>query len=165
MELNHCPYIGLLKLKHILCVSNSWYILSTFSRTQVWLTGWLRAGRFTQDHLIEMRASHVNQIFHVTLFHNHSSSFAIFRDIYSDRFSRSFTKVCGFKRELTDKFSSPAMTMGKLHCELLWNPLNFRESSWTMVVIICQFPSFFTKIRESPCFNSLGMRAHKCARG
>ncbi len=33
----------------------------------------------------------------------------------------------------------------------------FRESSWTMVVIICQFPPSFTKIRESSRVNSLGM--------
>ncbi len=52
------------------------------------------------------KPSLVNKILHVTLFHNHSSSFAIFRDINSDRFSRMFTKVRGFWQELTDKFTS-----------------------------------------------------------
>ncbi len=53
--------------------------------------------------VIKVNYTLVNQILYPTLFHNHSSSFVIFRDINSDRFSRMFTKV---RVELTDKFIS-----------------------------------------------------------
>ena len=78
-----------------------------------------------------------------TIIRHHSSSFVIFRDINLNRFSRRFCESSWFFHENPWKTVRINITI-------------FREYSWTMVVIICQFPSSLTEIRESLRFNSLG---------
>ena len=68
----------------------------------------------------------MNQILHVTLFHHHSSSFAIL--IWT-----GFTKVGVFWQTWKAVQINIAI---------------FRESSRTMVVTSCQFPPYLTKIRK-----------------
>ncbi len=102
---------------------------------------------------------------YVTLFHHHSPSFVIFRDINLDGFSQTITKVGFF---LTDKFitlkKNSKSKLKKISMRNHEKPSNiaiFCESSRTMVVTICQFPPYLTKIRESSRVNSLG-RALSC---
>ena len=95
-------------------------------------------------------------IWHFTLFHHHSSSFVIFRDIKSDCFSRLFAKVPVFWQELTYKFISfwknSKSKINNYHEKpgktVRFNIAIFRDSSWTMAVTICQFPPSLTNIRR-----------------
>ena len=95
----------------------------------------------------------VNQILHFTLFHNHSSSFVIFRNINSDHFSWTFTKVCVFDSHWqtnSSVFETIRERSSHLTKKIPWQMVKiniaiFCESSLIMVVIICQFPPSLTK--------------------
>ncbi len=109
----------------------------------------------------------VNQILHVTLFHQHSPSFIIFRNVNLDSFSRLITKVGVFWQTnsslltATNLHERSSHLMDNFH-EKPWKAVRiniaiFRESSQTMVVTMCQFPRYLMEILESSRVNSLGL--------